>query len=53
MLVGHETIRRLENAGVKSLPDQFDLQEQDLVKLGVKRSTAKQIIDYVIRRRLT
>ncbi len=46
-IVRHQTMRRIENAGIRYLPDLLRLQEKDLVELGIRRSAAKQIGDYI------
>ena len=50
-IVGHQTMRQLENAGIRYLPDLLRLQEKDLVELGIRRNAAKQIGDYIKQRR--
>lgn len=49
-VAGHQTIRHLENAGITSLQDLVNLQEKELVALGIKRNAAKQINEYVRQR---
>jgi helicase len=45
--VGVRSIRRLEEAGVRSLEDLAQLGEEDLIRLGVRRDLAMQIRAYV------
>jgi superfamily II DNA/RNA helicase len=48
--VGVRTIRRLEEAGVRTVADVARLSVDDLVRLGVRRSLAEQVCAYVKRR---
>jgi helicase len=48
--VGVRTIRRLEEAGIRSFADLARLQTEDLVRLGIRPAAARQIRDYVWRR---
>ena len=45
--VGHQTIKRLEEAGIRSFSDLVGLKLGDLTKLGIRRDLAKQIVTYV------
>ncbi len=45
--VGVYSIRRLEEAGIRSLEDLVPIDTDDLVRLGVRRDLAKQIRAYV------
>jgi len=48
--VGLQSIRRLEAAGIQTLPQLAALQVKDMVDLGVRRDLARQIHTYVRRR---
>jgi superfamily II DNA/RNA helicase len=48
--VGHQTIQRLETAGITNLRDLTNLREQDLIELGIRRNAARKINDYIIQR---
>ena len=48
--IGTQSIRRLEEGGVRSLAELARLDVDDLIRLGVRRDLAKQIRTYVARR---
>jgi superfamily II DNA/RNA helicase len=48
--IGVQSIRRLEEAGIRSIVELAMLQLNDLVRLGVRRDLAKQIRSYMRRR---
>lgn len=48
--LGIRSIRRLEEAGIRSFADLARLQTDDLVRLGIRPAAAQQIRDYVWRR---
>jgi hypothetical protein len=48
--IGVQSIRRLEEAGIRSIAELARLQLNDLVRLGVRRDLAKQIRSYMRRR---
>jgi superfamily II DNA/RNA helicase len=50
--VGVQSIRRLEEAGVRDMADLARLGTEDLVRLGVRRDLARQIREYIRRRGL-
>jgi helicase len=45
--IGVQSIRRLEEAGIRNLDDLARLQVTDLIELGVRRDFAEQIRDYL------
>lgn len=45
--VGAQTIKRLEDAGIKTIAELASLKAEDIVKLGVRRNTANKIVSYV------
>ena len=45
--VGTRSIRRLEEAGIRSLEDLAPVEIGDLVRLGIRRDFAEQICAYV------
>lgn len=48
--IGHQTIRRLESAGINNIQDIASLQEPDFVSLGISKTSAKQITNYIMQR---
>jgi hypothetical protein len=48
--IGVQTVRRLENAGVRSVADLAKMSVEDLISLQIRRSLAQQISAYVMRR---
>jgi helicase len=48
--VGMQSIRRLEEAGIRNVAELARLQLNDLVRLGVRRDLARQIRTYLQRR---
>ncbi len=49
-IIGIQSIRHLENAGIRNLQDLIPLQTEDLMQLGIRRDFAKQIRTYLRRR---
>jgi len=49
-LAGVQTIRRLEESGIQTLADLAKSTEEDLVRLGIQRRFAAQVLTYVRRR---
>jgi helicase len=50
-IVGFQTIRRLEEAGVRDIADLAALHLHELVQLGIRRRFARQLYAYARRRR--
>ncbi|MCA9027504.1 MAG: hypothetical protein KDA86_20005 [Planctomycetaceae bacterium] len=48
--IGIGSIRRLENAGIKSLSQLVQLTEEELREIGIRARVAKEIRSYVRRR---
>tara|TARA_Y100001934_G_C12382677_1_gene793435 strand:- start:4136 stop:6478 length:2343 start_codon:yes stop_codon:yes gene_type:complete len=51
-LIGHKTIKRLEDAGYKNLADLANIGLDEMQALGIRRIFAKQIKRYIRRRSL-
>jgi len=45
--IGVQSIRRLEEAGIRSLEDLALLETNDLIRLGIRRDFAEQIRSYM------
>ena len=50
--IGMQTMRKLEEAGVIHVKDIYDLGFEGLVKKGIRRNIAKQIMMHLKRRRV-
>ena len=48
--VGQKTLEKLSDAGIRTLAEILDAGEEGLVKKGIRKNFAKQLVDYAKKR---